>query len=514
MSELVAIPPEDLVTDSDSSSSENESLTSSSSDDDAGHGSEGKAADGDPITRDTCTSRRPFFTTRRRDPPVPRRVERLREAVFEALICAFHILDMREVQLSPPTSAGGSAGRARGESSRPVPAQPGRALDYWARIVQRLPDISTGLGAFHSDLPMPIVKVLGECDEHERGPRRVTDGPALLIVVLDEDLVALPADKIYLRRDLNKLEAGAARTFGKRWSVWRSDIVSLFNLDEPSDPASSKHLLDLRAARAIRPVHRPFVVRVVHCALQLDPHPRKLSLSGIPGMSMEAWQATDFACLMETLGLDASVVQHLSLAWNGFKRESHAPSSESSGLVDFRSGLPDWRPWPFPALETLDLTSNPLEAVPIGLLKVRRLRRVMTDEDHDSAAAKIKSVVECSFSWADCTERQQPPRRSLTEHCVSVLMQYETMPDELDTLPPGLAEYVRSAYRCDLCRTPCIPGSGKRESDQSLWLSKEVVVTWRFHVGDRLPHSIIPSETKRHMRVQGRVCRVCRQRLL
>lgn len=325
MSDRVSIAPEDLVTDSESSSSENESLTSStssSSDDDARRGSDGRNEPGYPGIRNQEAKEPRFFTQTSRLYPVPRKVERLREAVYESLLCALNILDEREARAAA-IAADESVTQGGNDTSRPVRERRSWDRDFWSRMVQRVPEICTGLGAFQNDLPSPIGKVLGTSKTDYQSPRAISDDlAALLIVVLDEDLVTLPTDKAHLRRDLNKREAGAARTFARRWTGWRSEIVSHFTLDETLDSAKSTPQLDLQAAKAIRHVHHAFLLRVAHCALQLPARLRRLDLSNLRMIPMEVWQATDFGSLTTTLGFDASSVPYLALSRNGFKRGS------------------------------------------------------------------------------------------------------------------------------------------------------------------------------------------------
>ncbi len=92
--------------------------------------------------------------------PVPRKVERLREAVFESLLCALIIIDERGARAAA-IAADESATQGGKDTSRPKGENRSWTRDFWSRMVQRVPEICTGLGAFQSDLPSPIGKVLG-----------------------------------------------------------------------------------------------------------------------------------------------------------------------------------------------------------------------------------------------------------------------------------------------------------------------------------------------------------------
>ncbi len=330
--------------------------------------------------------------------------------------------------------------------------------------------------------------------------------------------MALPDDKAYLRRDLNKREAAAARAFARRWTGWRSEIISHFTLDGTLDVDNSRPLLDRQAAKAIRQVHHAFLLRVAFCALQLPARLRRLDLSNLRMIPMEVWQATDFSCLTTTLGFDASTVDYLALSRNGFKRESHLvfiSSIRPPQLAEPYSGFPDWRTWPFPALGVLDVTSNPLDALPIGLLSLRRLRQVSCDDALNAVAAKRSPVIK-SGSLArlqDLIKRNQGPPRSLVDHCIAVLLQYDALSDELDSVPPYLADLVRWSYHCELCQTLCVPSSANQKSGHALWLGNEVSTTWQMPVFDRRPNSIVPIERIRHVPIQGRICQVCQLNL-
>lgn len=113
----------------------------------------------------------------------------------------------------------------------------------------------------------------------------------------------------------------------------------------------------------------------------------------------------------------------------------------------------------------------------------------------------------------DLTKRNQGPPRCLVNHCIAVLLRYNALSDELDSVPPYLADVVRWSYNCGLCQMLCVPSPATQKSGQALWLGNEVSTAWQMTVLYRRPDPIAPIERIRHVPMQGRICEVCQLNL-
>ncbi|WVO23881.1 uncharacterized protein IAS62_005238 [Cryptococcus decagattii] len=284
-------------------------------------------------------------------------------------------------------------------------------------------------------------------------PRRIARRKKLVYDALEcACLLASTANgEVMTKLEIDRMQS--AQKTGKRLKNDRED----WSTQRPWE----KLVKSLRDLQKENPVETKIIGR---CTAKFKPY---LDLSRLPYPDVKTFlEEMDIDWLMELVGCEAADVTHLDLSNN------------------FLTHFPHWPTFPFPNIQVLRITSNPLPSVPYCLIHLPHLRRI---PHRDTLLAHPRSGQDCAhktYFWGtghpslpnrielDKKQVSALPKRergvpSLVEFGMLMVarQRVELTPLEdnqwLDTardfMPVHLSERMEGSFICDRCHQLHIP---------------------------------------------------------